>query len=239
MAETAAITCPDKLVLLPDEHAGCPMADMITVDNVRKLKETYPGAPAVCYVNTSAAVKAECDICCTSANAPKVVNSLDSSEVIFIPDKFLGAFVQRQTSKKLHFWPGFCPTHARILPQHIERRKQEHPNAKVVAHPECRPEVQALADAVLSTGGMVAHAKRLDINELIVGTEVGIIYRLQKENPKKHFYPVSEQAICPNMKTITLDKVLTALEQNIHKITVSPDIADRARASIKRMLALG
>ena len=238
MAETAAITCPNKLVLLPEEHAGCPMADMITADDVKQLQKTYPGAPAVCYVNTSAAVKAECHTCCTSANAVRVVNSLPQDEIIFAPDKFLGAFVQRQTEKKLHLWPGFCPTHARILPQHILRRKEEHPAALVVAHPECRPEVQALADAVLSTGGMVSYARRTEVTELIVGTEIGIIHRLQKENPLKRFYPVSEQAVCPNMKRTTEEKILWALEELKTEVKVPEAIRARAHKAIERMLAI-
>jgi quinolinate synthase len=236
MAETAAIIAPNSQVLLPDTHAGCPMADMITVAGLRRMKEKLPGRPVVCYVNSTAEVKAESDICCTSANAVKVVESVPNPEVIFVPDQYLGYYVQQNTSKRIHFWPGYCPTHARILPEHILELKAEHPNAKAMVHPECRPEVAAVADAVLSTGGMIRYARDPAVTEFIVGTEIGIIHRLRKENPGKKFYPVSEQAVCPNMKLITLDKVLYTLETEGSQVIVPELVAEKARRAIERML---
>lgn len=238
MAETAAILCPDMTVLLPDTHAGCPMANMINAEKLRKRKQELPGATVVCYVNTTAEVKAESDICCTSANALKIVESLDSDEILFIPDQYLGHYVSTQTDKKMVFWPGYCPTHIRILPQHIIRLKQEYPHAKVLVHPECRPEVIALADEVLSTGGMCRYAGRDDASEMIIGTELGIIHRLKKENPDKIFIPASEQAICPNMKLITLEKVLWSLEEMTPQVTVPEPIRIKAKAAVDRMLEI-
>lgn len=238
MAETAAILCPDMTVLLPDTHAGCPMANMINAEKLRKRKQELPGATVVCYVNTTAEVKAESDICCTSSNALKIVESLDSDEILFIPDQYLGHYVSTQTNKKMVFWPGYCPTHIRILPQHIIRLKQEYPHAKVLVHPECRPEVIALADEVLSTGGMCRYARRDDVNKMIIGTELGIIHRLKKENPDKLFIPVSEQAICPNMKLITLEKVLWSLEEMTPQVTVPEPIRIKAKAAVDRMLEI-
>jgi quinolinate synthase len=237
MAETASIICPDKTVLLPELHAGCPMANMITAQALREKKKEHPKATVVCYVNTSAAVKAESDICCTSANAVRLVEKLtDVAEIIFVPDQYLGSYVASQTGKKMILWPGYCPTHVRILPQDILRRKAEHPQAKAVVHPECRPEVKALADAVLSTGGMIRFARESDARETIVGTEVGIIHRLQKENPEKKFIPASEQAICPRMKLITLETVLWSLENMTHVIKVPERIRIRARRAVDKML---
>ena len=236
MAETAAILCPDKTVLLPDLNAGCPMADMITADGLRRMKEEIPGASVVCYVNTTAEVKAESDICCTSANAVKVVESLANDDIIFVPDQYLGHYVQTKTAKRLHLWPGYCPTHIRIQPEDILGLKKEYPRARAVVHPECRPEVIALADEVLSTGGMCAYARRPEVTEMIVGTEIGIIHRLKKENPGKRFIPVSEQAVCPNMKLITLEKVLWSLEAMAPEVRVAEDIRLKAKAAVDRML---
>jgi quinolinate synthase len=238
MAETAAILCPDKIVLLPDPAAGCRMADMITVERLRQRKSELPRVPVACYVNSSAAVKAESDICCTSANALKVVESFAGDEVLFVPDRFLGANIARQTNKKMHLWPGFCPTHARILPEDIIALREKHPLAKVVVHPECRPEVIALADDVLSTGGMCRFARETDATEIIVGTETGIIHRLQKENPGKMFIPASEKAVCPNMKLVTLEKVLWSLEDMAFRVVVPEDVASKARRSIDAMMRL-
>ena len=238
MAETAAILCPEMTVLLPDLHAGCPMADMITAEQLRQKKKELPNASVVCYVNSTAEVKAESDICCTSANAVKVVESLDNDEILFVPDQYLGHYVSTKTNKKLHLWPGYCPTHARIQPQDIIKLKQEYPQAKVVVHPECRPEVIALADEVTSTGGMVRYAKREDIREMIVGTEMGILYRLRKENPGKKFLPVSEQAICPDMKLITLEKVLRSLEKMRPQVKVTEETRLKAKAAVDKMLAI-
>ncbi len=238
MAETAAILCPDMTVLLPDVHAGCPMANMITAEQLRGKKRELPNATVVCYINTTAEVKAESDICCTSANAVKVIESLDSSEVLFVPDQYLGHYVSTRTNKKMTLWPGYCPTHARIQAPDIVRLKREYPRAKVVVHPECRPEVIALADEVLSTGGICRYAGREDVREMIVGTELGIIYRLKKENPGKKFIPVSEQAVCPNMKLITLEKVLWSLETMAPQVKVPEPIRLKAKVAIDKMLAV-
>ncbi|MFC2002048.1 quinolinate synthase NadA [Chloroflexota bacterium] len=238
MAETAAILCPDMTVLLPDMHAGCPMANMITAKQLRQKKRELPNAAVVCYVNTTAEVKAESDICCTSANGVRIVDSLDSLEVLFVPDQYLGHYVSTKTDKKITFWPGYCPTHARIQPQDIIRLKQEYPQARVAVHPECRPEVIALADEVLSTGGICRYASREDIKEMIVGTELGIIHRLKKENPGKRFIPVSEQAVCPNMKLITLEKVLWSLEEMAPRVKVPEAIRLKAKAAVDKMLAV-
>ncbi|MFC1970446.1 quinolinate synthase NadA [Chloroflexota bacterium] len=238
MAETAAILCPDMTVLLPDINAGCPMANMITAEQLRQKKKEIPGAVVVTYVNSSAEVKAESDICCTSANGIKVVESIDSKEILFIPDQYLGHYIASRTGKNLSLWAGYCPTHARILPEHITRLKQQYPQAKVIVHPECRPEVIALADEVLSTGGMLRYAQRADVSEVIVGTESGIIHRLKKENPGKKFIPVSEKTICPNMKLITLEKVLWSLEDMSPVVKVPEEIRIRAKTAVDRMLAI-
>lgn len=239
MAETASILCPEKVVLLPDVHAGCPMADMITAERLREKKKEHPEAVVVCYINSSAEVKAESDICCTSANAVGIVESLDAREILFVPDQYLGHYVSTKTGKNMILWPGFCPTHARITPERITELKQEYPQARAVVHPECRPEVIALADEVLSTGGMCRYARRDDVREMIVGTEMGIIHRLRKENPGKRFIPVSEQAICPNMKSITLEKVLWSLQEMEPEVKVTEGIRVRAIAAVDRMLKIG
>ncbi len=239
MAETAAILCPDRAVLMPELNASCPMARMITVPALQAKKKEHPGAAVVCYVNSSAAVKAESDICCTSANAVKVVRSFPAErEIIFVPDQYLGGYVAAQTGRKLILWPGYCPTHARIQPESILRLKAEYPQAKVLVHPECRPEVIALADAVLSTGGIIRYARESPAREIIIGTEIGIIHRLKKENPGKKFIPASEQAVCPRMKLITLESIVWALENMEHRITVPEDIRDRAKRAVDKMLAI-
>jgi len=240
MAETASILCPEKVVLLPDVNAGCLMADMITVEQLQAKKKEHPQAVVVCYVNSPAEVKAESDICCTSANAVKVVESLDAREILFVPDQYLGSYVSARTGKKMILWPGFCPTHAvMIRPERIRELRQEYPQAKVVVHPECTPEVIALADEVLSTGGMCRYAQRDEVKEMIVGTELGIIHRLKKENPGKRFIPVSEQAICPDMKLITLEKVLRSLEEMSPEVKIPKGIRLRAKAAVDRMLKIG
>jgi len=236
MAETASILCPDKIVLLPDIHAGCPMADMITAEELRRKKRELPGAAVACYVNSSAEVKAESDICCTSANAVKVIESLDANEILFVPDQYLGHYISTKTYKKMNFWPGFCPTHVRIQLQHLSELRQEYPQAKVVVHPECRPEVIALADEVLSTGGICRYAKREDITQMIVGTELGIIHRLRKENPGKKFIPASEQAVCPRMKLITLENVLWSLQEMTSQVKVPEEICLKAKVTVDAML---
>ncbi|MFH1647031.1 MAG: quinolinate synthase NadA [Chloroflexota bacterium] len=237
MAETASILSPDRTVLLPDAHAGCPMANMITARQLRQKKSELPNATVVTYINSSAEVKAESDYCCTSANGVKIVQSIDNDEILFVPDQYLGDFIARRTGKKMTLWPGYCPTHVKILPEDIIQRRQEYPKARVVVHPECRPDVIALADEALSTSGIIRYAAREDVSELIVGTEVEIIHRLKKENPGKTFIPASKKAVCPNMKKITLDKVLRSLETLTPVVKVPEDIRVRARAAVDRMLA--
>jgi len=236
MAETASILCPDKVVLLPDIHAGCPMADMITTERLRERKRELPGATVVCYINSSAEVKAESDVCCTSANAVNVIESLDAKEILFVPDQYLGHYISTKTNKRMILWPGFCATHIRIQPQYITALRREYPQAKVVVHPECRPEVIALADEVLSTGGMCRYASKSEVREMIVGTEIGIIHRLRKENPGKKFIPASEQAVCPRMKLITLERVLWSLEEMTPEVKVPEETRLKAKAAVDRML---
>jgi len=240
MAETASIICPDKVVLLPDLHAGCPMADMITAEGLRQKKKEHPEATVICYINSSAEVKAESDVCCTSANAVRIVEKLaNGGELLFVPDQYLGHYVSTKTGREMILWPGFCPTHIRIKSQDITRLKQEHPQASVVVHPECRPEVIALADEVLSTGGLCRFAGRTEAEELIVGTELGIIHRLRKENPNKRFIPASEQAVCPRMKLITLENILWSLEEMAPEVKVPEEIRLRAKAAVDKMLEVG
>jgi len=238
MAETAKILSPQKTVLLPDKDSACPMADMINVHQLRELKAAHPDAKVLCYVNTSAAVKAECDICCTSSNAVKIVREAfaPDEEVIFIPDKYLAHYVASQAKREFIVGKGFCPTHARILPEAVLAQRRLHPQAKVIVHPENRPEVIALADHALSTGGMSKFVREDGAREFIVGTEVGILHRMKKENPEKLFYPVTEVAICPNMKRTTLEKILWSLEEMTFEIQVPPEIMAQAGVCIQRML---
>lgn len=239
MAETASLLCPDKTVLLPDDQAGCPMADMITVEDLREKKRRNPEAAVVCYINTSAAVKAECDICCTSSNALKVVAALpEGKPVIFVPDRYLGAYTAARSNRKMDLWPGYCPTHQRIMAEEIVTLKKAYPGARVIVHPECRTEVTALADRALGTGGMLQFVRESADSEFIIGTETGIIYRLQKENPSKRFIPASERAVCPNMKLITLEKVLWSLEEMVHQVRVPDELRDRAQRAVQKMLSL-
>ena len=239
MAETASILCPDKKVIMPDINAGCPMANMISAAELRKLKKEHPEAAAVGYVNTSAQVKAELDFCCTSTNAVAVVNALrDRKEIIFVPDKYLADYVSKKTGRRLISWNGFCPTHVKILPEDVSREKRFHPKAKVLVHPECLPSVVAMADAALSTSQMGKFAKETEAREMIIGTEVGLIYRLKKDNPAKEFYPASERAVCPNMKRTTQEKIVWALEELKEEVKVPEGIRMRARKAIDRMLEI-
>ncbi len=239
MAETAAILSPQKTVLLPRREAGCPMADMVDVEGLLRIKEEHPDAAVVCYVNTSAAVKAESDICCTSANAVRVVNSLEgANKIIFIPDKNLGMYVSRFTDKEVVLWEGFCPTHHRLSAGEVKEVLGEHPQARFVAHPECRPEVLELADHICSTSGIYKYAGEVDARELVIGTEMGVLYRLQLENRDKRFYRSSNDMICPNMKLITLQDVLYSLLHRVHAITVPEEIRVRAEKAIDGMLAV-
>jgi quinolinate synthase len=238
MAETASILCPDKVVLIPDPLAGCPMANMITVEELHSLKNKHPEAAVVSYVNTTAEIKAESDICCTSANADKIVNSLEASEIIFVPDKYLAHYVSTKTEKKIIPWNGYCPTHIRILMEHILEQKKLHPKAKVIVHPECTPNVIDLADEVLSTSGMVRYARESRAKEIIVGTEIGIIYRLRKENPNKKFYAASNSAVCPNMKLNTQEKVIWSLENMKHQIKIPQNVQVKAIRALEKMLEI-
>jgi quinolinate synthase len=239
MAQTASILCPDKKVIMPDVNAGCPMANMMSADDLRKLKAEHPDAVVVGYVNTSAEVKAELDYCCTSSNAVRIVEKLaEYKNIIFIPDKYLADYVSRTTGRRLISWSGFCPTHVKILPEDVIREKNFHPDAKVIVHPECLPQVVAMADAVLSTSQMLDWARKSKAREFIVGTEVGIIYRMKQDFPEKEFYPASERAVCPNMKRTTQEKVLWSLEELKEEVRVSDDIRARARRAIDRMLEI-
>ena len=238
MAETAKILSPDKTVLLPDLKAGCPMADMIDAEQLRDFKRGHPGLPVVAYVNTSAEVKAESDICCTSANAVRVVESVDSDKVLFVPDKSLASYVASKTAKRVIPYSGYCPTHHRILAQDVVRAKRDHPDALVVAHPECTPDVLALADGIESTSGMLRYVRESSAREFIVCTERGLLHRLGKENPEKVFHNPSPLNICPNMKKITLEKVLWSLEDMRHEIVLPQETISRARTAIERMIAI-
>jgi len=238
MAETAAILSPSKTVILPEPSACCPMAQMITADQLNEAKDVYPKAAVVCYVNSSAEVKAESDICCTSANAVSVVNSLEQSQVIFVPDENLARYVARFTRKEIIPWNGYCYVHSRFRAEDVILARRLHPDAEVLVHPECRPEVIDLADHVYSTSGMGRHAAAAKTREFIIGTETGMLYRLEKENLNKRFYPLSRDAVCQNMKKTSLEKVLKALQTLEPRVVVPEEIAIRARRSIDRMLAV-
>ena len=238
MAETAAILSPQKKVLLPEKGAGCPMAHMVTPEQLREMKALYPEAAVVAYVNSSAEVKADSDICCTSANGVQVVNSLEQKQVIFVPDRNLAAYVARHTEKQIIPWNGYCYVHDHFMPGEVRAARALHPEAEVLVHPECRPEVIDLADYVFSTSGMCRHAKASEMNEFIIGTEVGMLHRLKKDNPGKEFYPLSDKAICQNMKKTNLEKVLRALQTLEPRVTVPEEIAAKAKRAIERMLAV-
>jgi len=238
MAETAAIISPEKTVLLPANDACCPMADMITADELKLVKSRHPEAAVVCYVNTTAEVKAESDICCTSSNAVKVVNSLQEDQIIFVPDRNLGLYTQRFTKKEILPWEGFCTVHDRITPDHVRKAHDLHPDAVILVHPECRPEVIDLADHVASTSGIIRYVCESPKKEFIIGTEIGILHRLRKDCPAKKCYPLSPAAICSNMKKTDLNKVRNALISLQPRITVPEEIAHRARCAIERMLAV-
>lgn len=240
MAETAAILNPNKIVLLPVIEAGCPLADMVTAEKLRAKKAEYPDAAVVCYVNSSARVKAECDICCTSSNAVEVVKSLkDHKRVIFVPDRNLANYIQTQVpDKEIIPWKGFCPTHIRVQEEDIVEARKIHPEAEFIAHPECEPEVLALADHICSTGGMFKYIKVSKSKKFIIGTESGMLYRLRKENPDKEFFLATEHLICPSMKLTTLGWIAHSLEAMIHRIVVSEDVRVKAKLALDRMLAV-
>ena len=238
MAETAAILNPDCTVLLSEGSAGCPLADMINIDELRDWKQRYPGAPVVCYVNSSAEIKAESDICCTSANGVKVVDSVPSDDIIFVPDQNLGAYTSIKTKKRLILYPGFCYVHHRLKPEQVKLAKKLHPDAQILVHPECRPEVIALADAALSTSQMLRYAKASSHNSFIIGTEEGLLHRLRLENPNKSFYLILNSQICTDMKKTTLETVARTMELRQNIVTIPEAVRLKAKQAVDRMLAI-
>lgn len=239
MAETAAILSPEKLVLLPDKFAGCPLADMITAEQLRELKQNHPDALVVCYVNSSAEVKAESDYCCTSANGVEVVNSLPKDRVvIFVPDQHLGRFVAERTGRELVLWPGYCITHVMITEEDIKSSKAKYPDAIVMAHPECIEPVKELSDEILSTGQMLRYANSDGAKQFIIATETGIIYTLKRQNPDAEFIAASDRAVCPNMKRISLDKIIGSLEDMQYKVTVPEEVRIKAERALDRMVGI-
>ncbi len=239
MAETAAILSPEKTVLLPDKSAGCPLADMITVEQLRKLKQEHPDALVVCYVNSSAEVKAESDYCCTSANAVEVVNSMPKDRrIIFVPDQHLGRFAAERTGRDLVLWPGYCHVHVVITESDIKNARAKYPDAIVMTHPECTEPVKELSDELLSTGQMLKFAAKSTAKRFIIATEIGIIHTLKKENPNAQFIAASERAICPNMKKITMEKIVWALEDMQYKISVPNAIREKAKKALDKMVEI-
>lgn len=241
MAESAAILNPKKTVLIPDLEAGCSLAECITADDVRNWRKEHPGALVVAYVNTSAEVKSESDICCTSTNALRIVQSLPADkEILFVPDMYLGQWVRTQTNRKIHLWNGSCHTHVRIRTEPIRDLKKKHPKAEFLMHPECGclTACMKMADHILSTDGILKQAHESKSKEFIIATEVGILHRLNKENPGKTFYPAAQEASCEFMKKITLEKVLWSIEDNVHRVTVPEPIAAQARKSLQKMMAI-
>ena len=239
MAETAAILSPEKTVLLPDKSAGCPMADMITAEQLRKLKQEHPDALVVCYVNSTAEVKAESDYCCTSANAVELVSSLPKDrQILFVPDQHLGRFVADRTGRDIVLWPGYCRSHIMITEDDIKTAKAKYPDAIVMAHPECSEPVKELSDELLSTGQMLKFAAENTAKQFIVATETGIIHTLKKQNPEAEFIPASNRAICHNMKKITLEKIIWALEDMQYKISVPEAIREKAKIALDKMVEI-
>lgn len=239
MAQTAKLLSPQKMVLLPEIMAGCPMADMITPEQLADFRKDHPGAPVVAYVNTTAEVKAECDICCTSANAVQVIRSLPEQKILFVPDQYLAHWVAQQVpEKEIIPYGGFCATHVRISPKMILEAKAAHPDAVTIGHPECPPDILALCDAVRSTSGMIKYAKESPAREFIIATECGMVYRLQQDIPDKQFYEL-KGIVCPNMKRTTLPKVVAALRELKYQIEIPDDIAARARRTVQRMIEIG
>ncbi len=238
MAESAAILSPQKKVLLPDPNAGCPMADMADAADLARMKEQHPDAMVVTYINSSAEVKALSDICCTSANAVTIVQRVGAKKIIFVPDRNLGSFVQRFTDKQIIPWKGFCPTHDRFTASDLQKARSAHPDAIVMVHPECRPEVVDMADEVLSTGGMVKYVESTSHKKIIVGTEMGMLYKLKSVNPNNEYILASDSFICPNMKKITLEKILSSLLDEKPVVTVPQDVAVKAEGCLRKMLEL-
>ncbi len=239
MAESASILNPDKMVLLPVKEAGCPMADMISSGKLRAMKAQYPDAAVVSYVNSSAEVKAESDVCCTSSNAIEIVKALKNKKIIFVPDKNLGRYVQANVpEKEIILWEGFCPTHIRVQEEDVLEAKRQHPGAEFVAHPECNPGVLKLADHICSTQGMFKFVKNSAAKEFIIGTESGMLYKLRKDNPDKKFYLPTEHLICPSMKLTTLGWVAHSLEMLVYEIKVAGEVAEKAHRALDKMLKI-
>lgn len=237
MAQTAKILNPSRKVLLPRLESGCRMADMITLDQLREFKSKYPKMPTVCYINSTAEVKSECDICCTSSNAVKIVDSLKADEILFLPDTYLGKWVESQLGNvKVNTYTGFCPTHVQIRPNDVTEARKKYPNALVLAHPECHQSVVAIADYVGSTTGIMKFAAQSDKKEFIIATEKGVVDRLKRDYPEKEFYLIKDSVICPNMKWHTLTDIYNALDREEHEITVDTEIASKALKCIDRML---
>lgn len=240
MAETAKLLSPEKVVLLPEKDAGCPMADMVTADGLRKMKLEHPGVPVVCYVNSSAEVKAESDICCTSSNAVNIVASLDSDKVIFVPDEHLGDYIAKKIpDKQLILWKGHCITHAKVKPEEVKKIRQLHPDAELLIHPECSPEVVKLGDFVGSTSDIIRHAEQSDAKSFIIGTEIGVVSTLKASLPNKKFYLMHPGLVCPNMKKTRVQSVYEALRDHKYEINVAEDIALKAGNTLQRMLEIG
>lgn len=238
MAESAKILSPNKTVLLPAPDAGCPMADMVDAEKVRELRRQYPNAAFVCYVNTSAEVKAECDVCCTSSNAALICSSVPQNEIVFLPDENLGNFVSKQVNKKFILYKGFCATHIRVVSGDIEQARNVMSNTKILVHPECKPELVEQADFAGSTAQILNYVKNSNEKQFIIGTEQGILHQLKKQNPDKKFFILSQKLVCQNMKKTTLEDVLNALENNEFEINLSQDIIDRAIKSLDKMLEI-
>ena len=237
MAQTAKILNPSRKVLLPRLESGCRMADMITLDQLREFESKYPKMPTVCYINSTAEVKSECDICCTSSNAVKIVDSLKADEILFLPDTYLGKWVESQLGNvKVNTYTGFCPTHVQIRPNDVTEARKKYPNALVLAHPECHQSVVAMADYVGSTTGIMKFAAQSDKKEFIIATEKGVVDRLKRDYPEKEFYLIKDNVICPNMKWHTLTDIYNALDREEHEITVDTEIASKALKCIDRML---
>lgn len=240
MAESASLLAPEKTVLLPAADAGCPLADFAEADEVRRWRERYPEAAVVAYINSTAEVKAEADICCTSSNALKVIASLPQKEIIFLPDQNLGSYVADHfPDRTFHLWPGYCVTHHRVEPAMVDQVRAAHPDAEILVHPECRPEVVAKADFVGSTSQLIAHVGASSAKTFIIGTEMGVIPSLQKDYPDKRFFMLSPGLVCPNMKRTTLPKVLESLKKMEKRVTVPEALHEKARRSLERMLAVG
>jgi len=239
MAETAKLLSPEKKVLLPRTESGCYMADMINTESLKEFKAQHPNVPAVCYVNSTAAVKAECDVCCTSSNATEVVKNMNVPEVLFLPDTYLGKWVEKQLKNvKVTTFNGFCPTHLRLRPEDVEKARKDHPKAKILAHPECHSAVSSLADFVGSTKDIMNYVKTSSEKEFVIATEKGVFDRLKRDYPQKTFYLINNNLVCKNMKWNTLEDILHSLENEEHEITLDKNIIDKAAACIEKMFEI-